>query len=67
LLEGGHDYESAARELGISPGLAYMIATGKPAGAGDQHLVHSPPFNPTRNETVMAWVRERASRELKQP
>jgi hypothetical protein len=35
LLDGGHSYETAARELGISPGLAFMIATGLPADGGD--------------------------------
>ena len=35
LVEGGHDYNEAARDLGISPGLAYMIATGLPADGGD--------------------------------
>jgi hypothetical protein len=35
LLKLGHTYESVARELGISPGLAFMIATGVPAdGSG---------------------------------
>jgi hypothetical protein len=31
-----------------------------------QHLVNPPPLNPTRNERVIAWMRERAARELKQ-
>ncbi|MDX6527588.1 MAG: hypothetical protein QOI43_3099, partial [Gaiellales bacterium] len=30
LLKLGRSYESAGRELGISPGLAFMIATGVP-------------------------------------
>jgi hypothetical protein len=35
LLREGHSYETAGRELGISPGLAFMIATGLPAdGSG---------------------------------
>jgi len=29
-----------------------------------QHLVNPPPFNPTRNKTVIEWVHERAAREL---
>ena len=29
-----------------------------------QHLVNPPPYNPTRSESVMAWVRERAARDL---
>jgi hypothetical protein len=35
LLEAGHGFESAAHRLSISPGLAYMLATGVPAdGSG---------------------------------
>lgn len=35
LLDRGHSYETAGRRLGISPGLAFMIATGLPAdGSG---------------------------------
>ena len=35
LLEAGRSYEAIARELGISPGLAYMLATGVPADFSD--------------------------------
>ena len=35
LLDHGHSYETAARELGIPPGQAFMIATGLPADGGD--------------------------------
>jgi hypothetical protein len=35
LLDLGHSYEIAARELKIPAGLAYMIATGLPADGGD--------------------------------
>jgi hypothetical protein len=31
-----------------------------------QHLVTPPPFNPTRNDDVITWVRERAARQLEQ-
>ena len=35
LLEAGHGFDSAARRLSITPGLAYMLATGLPAdGSG---------------------------------
>lgn len=34
LLERGHTYEKAARELNIPAGRAYMIATGQPADGG---------------------------------
>jgi hypothetical protein len=84
LLALGHTYETAARALGIPPGLAYMIATGLPADGSDapapeelrskpvlagstQHLVNPPAVNPTRDERVLAWVRERAARELRSP
>jgi hypothetical protein len=35
LLDHGHSYETAGRELGIRPGLAFMLATGLPADGGD--------------------------------
>lgn len=35
LLDGGHSYETAARELHIPAGQAYMIATGLPADGSD--------------------------------
>lgn len=35
LLEAGHTYETAARELRIPPGQAFMTATGLPADGGD--------------------------------
>jgi hypothetical protein len=35
LLDAGHTYETSAAELGISPGLAYMLATGVPADFSD--------------------------------
>jgi hypothetical protein len=84
LLEEGHTYETAARELKIPAGLVFMIATGLPADGGDvpapeelerkpvlsgssQHLVNPPPFNPTRKQHVIDWVKERADRELSRP
>jgi hypothetical protein len=83
LLDRGHSYETAAKELHLPAGQAFMIATGLPADGGDvpspeelrdkrvlpgssQQLVNPPAFNPTRSALVMDWVRERASRELKQ-
>jgi hypothetical protein len=69
LLEAGHSYESAGTMLGVPAGLAFMIATGTPADGSDGHprqdLVHPPAHNPTRDERVLAWVRERATRELR--
>jgi hypothetical protein len=35
LLESGHSYETAGRELKIPPGQAFMTATGLPADGGD--------------------------------
>jgi hypothetical protein len=35
LRETGRSYEAIARELGIAPGLAYMLATGVPADFSD--------------------------------
>ena len=35
LLADGRGYESAARALSISPGLAYMLATGVPADGSE--------------------------------
>jgi hypothetical protein len=68
LLEEGHGYESAARVLDIPPGLAYMIDTGRPTdddGHPAQDLSEPPAHNPTRNDTVIAWVKARADRELR--
>jgi hypothetical protein len=35
LLDGGDSFEQGARVLGVPPGQAYMIATGRPADDGD--------------------------------
>ena len=35
LLDNGHSYETAARQLGIPAGQAFMIATGLPADGSD--------------------------------
>ena len=72
LLDRGYDHSAAARALGIPAGLAFMVATGTPADdpeapAGMQALANPPAFNPTRKEHVLAWVRERATRELSRP
>jgi hypothetical protein len=83
LLDEGDSFEGAGRALGVPPGQAYMIATGRPADDGDalsptgraetwsvrgspQQLVNPPTVNPARDETILAWVRERAARELTQ-
>lgn len=75
-------WRGAARALGISPGLAFMIRTGIPAdGSGSpaldagleerfklsdpQRLVNPAQHNPTRDARVLAWVIERAGRDLR--
>jgi hypothetical protein len=69
LLEAGHSYESAGALLGVPAGQAYMTATGTPADRSDGHprqdLVNPPAHNPTSDEEVVAWVVERAKRELR--
>jgi hypothetical protein len=82
LLQAGHSYASAGRALGISPGAAYLTATGRPADGGalgghasgaasepdsPQRLVGPAPVNPLSRPRITAWVRERASRELQRP
>jgi hypothetical protein len=83
LLDQGHSYQAAARELSIPAGQAYMIATGLPADGGEvpspeelrdkplltssQQLVNPPTVNPMRNPAVIEWVRQRAFRQLNQP
>jgi hypothetical protein len=83
LLDEGDSFERAGRALGVPPGQAYMVATGRPADDGDagaltgragtrsvggspQQLVNPPTANPARANTIPAWVRERAARELTQ-
>jgi hypothetical protein len=74
LLGAGSDYTAAAERLGIPPGQAYLIATGRPADGGDsptgrepgllagsQHLASPPPENPTGGEAVRQWIRARVA------
>jgi hypothetical protein len=42
LIEAGHSYETAAKELGIPPGQAFMIATGLPADGSEAPPPHEP-------------------------
>jgi hypothetical protein len=71
------DYDSAAGQLGIPPGQAYMIATGHPADGGDtpsdlqrrnggllrssQRLANPPQENPSANESVKSWMAARVA------
>lgn len=75
LLDSGLDYQAAGRQLGISPGQAYLIATGVPADGSDtitdeearrpgfllssQYLANPPHDNPTTKESVAAWLKAR--------
>jgi hypothetical protein len=66
LLLSGADQEQAAARLGIPAGLAYLVATGRPADgshASSQHLVNPPAQNPTSSEAVHAWIRRRAQQD----
>jgi hypothetical protein len=80
LLDAGHSYESSGAQLGIAPGLAYMIATGVPAdvsGApvaelgrpvpqpGAQRLVGPVAHDPIRKPHVTEWVSHRAETDLR--
>jgi hypothetical protein len=68
LLDAGLSYEAAATRLKVPAGQVFMIATGAPADASNgcprQDLVNPASHNPTRKDHVLAWVRERAAREL---
>jgi hypothetical protein len=70
LLLSGADQEQATALLGIPAGLAYLVATGRPADgshadshASSQHLVNPPAQNPTSSEAVHAWIRRRAQQD----
>jgi hypothetical protein len=77
LLDDGLDYQAASARLGISPGQAYLIATGLPADGSDavtgeeagrpgflpssQHLANPPHYNPTSKDSVAAWLKARVA------
>jgi hypothetical protein len=74
LLERGLDYEAVGRQLGILPGQAYLIATGRAADGGDappshspgapaasQHLANPPYENPASRQSVLDWIAARAA------
>jgi hypothetical protein len=80
LLDAGHSYDSIGSQLGIAPGLAYMIATGIPAdvsGApapepgratpqpGAQRLAQPVTRGPIRKPHVTEWVKQRAETDLR--
>ena len=77
LLEQGHDYPEIARRLGVPAGQAYLIGTGMPADGSDtytpverqrpgalpsaQHLLSLVAGNATPKESVLSWIKVRAS------
>jgi hypothetical protein len=76
LLGGGSDYAAVAERLGITPGQAYLIATGRPADGSEpstgqeprsllltssQHLANPPHENPTGSQSVRDWITARAA------
>jgi hypothetical protein len=56
LIDAGHSYETAAKELGIPPGQAFMIATGLPADGGEapppQELEQKPALDGSSQQLV---------------
>lgn len=79
LVREGHTYREAAGKLGISPGLAYMIATGVPTDSSDglspedlardgllseaQSLSNPGADQPDRSTHVRAFLAARAARD----
>jgi len=74
LLDRGLDYAAAGRQLGIPPGQAYLIATGRAADGDDappghpdgtlaasQHLANPPHDNPAASESVLGWIAARVA------
>jgi hypothetical protein len=58
LVRRGADYEDIADRLGIDPGLAYLLATGKSAD-GSAAPPRQPVHNPTVEREVLEWVARR--------
>lgn len=74
LIDRGLDYEAVGRRLGVPPGQAYLIATGRPADGSDappghpdgalassQHLANPPHENPASSEPVLDWIAARVA------
>ena len=74
MLGAGLDYAAAAERLGIPPGQAYLIATGRPADGGgsptgrepgllasSQHLANPRHESPSGSESVKEWIRARVA------
>ena len=76
MLDAGIPYEEVGRRLGIDPGLAYLVATGRPADGSDTVTpAQQTPYdvgasqrfantehaeNPTTKSHVLQWVKQRA-------
>ncbi|HEY6538003.1 MAG TPA: hypothetical protein VI138_03075 [Candidatus Dormibacteraeota bacterium] len=77
LLAEGLDYQQIGARLGVSPGLAYLVATGHPADRSDrltaegpgqvpgstQHLATQTAANPLEDPAVHRWLRQRARQD----
>jgi hypothetical protein len=74
LLDRGLNYETVGRRLGIPPGQAYLIATGRAADGSDappshpdgalaasQHLANPPYEAPASSESVLDWIAARVA------
>lgn len=77
LLWPGRDFRRVGRQLGIPPGLAYLIATGLPADGGDaptpeerrargtlptsQQLSNPPAENVAAPDVVRRWLAARVA------
>ncbi|HEY2269874.1 MAG TPA: hemerythrin domain-containing protein [Streptosporangiaceae bacterium] len=74
MIDRGLNYQAVGRRLGISPGQAYLIATGRPADGSDappghpdgalassQHLANPPHENPASSEPVLDWIAARVA------
>ncbi len=74
LLDRGLDYDAVGRQLGIPPGQAYLIATGRAADGSDappshpdgalaasQHLANPPYEAPASSESVLDWIAARVA------
>lgn len=76
-LTAGRSYAQIGRDLGIAPGLAYLVATGLPADGsppighrptpmgwlpqGGTHLANPPVADPTGEPGLVDWVSARAA------
>lgn len=76
-LTAGRSYPQIGRDLGIAPGLAYLVATGLPADGsppighqptpmgwlpqGGTHLANPPAAGPTEEPGLVGWVAARAA------